>query len=104
MSIALLHQVYDETRRLAVAGSATAPGDFRLKKLIDPLKQAGAKAPVFAKLAESANALIAANEQTAPDAMLELLGLATAIRYTQGETGLPGPIEPLGVKVPIARP
>lgn len=104
MSIALLHQIYDETRRLAVAGSATAPGDFRLKKLIDPLKQAGTKAPVFAKLAESANAIINANEQTAPDALLELLGLATAIRYTQGETGLPGKLEPLGVKIPLARP
>jgi len=104
MSIALLHQVYDETRRLAVVGSATALGDFRLKKLIEPLKQAGTKAPVFAKLAESANAIITANEQTAPDALLELLGLATAIRYTQGETGLPGKIEPLGVKVPLARP
>jgi len=104
MSIALLHQVYDETRRLAVAGSATAPGDFRLKKLIDPLKQAGTKAPVFAKLADSANALITSNEQTASDALLELLGLATAIRYTQGETGLAGKIEPLGAKIPLARP
>ena len=104
MSLQLLHQVFDETRRLAVAGSATAPGDFRLKKLIEPLRLAGAKAPVFARLAESANALIAADEQTAPDALLELLGLATAIRYTQGETGLAGKIEPLGAKVPIARP
>jgi len=104
MSLQLLHQVFDETRRLAVAGSATAPGDFRLKKLIEPLRLAGAKAPVFARLAESANALIAADEETAPDALLELLGLATAIRYTQGETGLAGKIEPLGAIVPIARP
>ena len=42
MSIAVLTQVYDEARRLAVAGSAVARGDFRLKKLLPPLEQAGA--------------------------------------------------------------
>jgi hypothetical protein len=34
MAIPVLNQVYDETRRLAIAGSAVAGGDFRLKKLL----------------------------------------------------------------------
>jgi hypothetical protein len=42
MTIAILNQVYDEARRLAVAGSVVAQGDFRLKKLLPPLEQAGA--------------------------------------------------------------
>jgi hypothetical protein len=54
MSIPVLTQVYDEVRRLAIAGSAVAPGDFRLKKLVPPLEQAGQKAPVFAKVMEGA--------------------------------------------------
>src|SRR5207249_3836874 len=58
MSIPVLSQVYDEARRLAVAGSAVARGDFRLKKLLPPLDQAGTKAPVFAKVAECARAVI----------------------------------------------
>ncbi|HKB38778.1 MAG TPA: hypothetical protein VKD72_20210, partial [Gemmataceae bacterium] len=58
MSIAILNQVYDEARRLAVAGSVVARGDFRLKKLVPALEQAGAKAPVFAKVAECAKAVI----------------------------------------------
>ena len=37
MSIAVLTQVYDEIRRLAVAGSVVASGDFRLKKLVPAL-------------------------------------------------------------------
>ncbi len=45
MSIAVLTQVYDEARRLAVAGSVVAGGDFRLKKLIPPLEQAGREGP-----------------------------------------------------------
>ncbi len=58
MSIAVLTQVYDEMRRLAIAGSVTAGGDFRLKKLIPSLGQAGAKAPVFAKVAEAVKTLV----------------------------------------------
>ena len=48
MSIPVLTQVYDEVRRLSIAGSVVAAGDFRLKKLIPPLEAAGQKAPVFA--------------------------------------------------------
>ena len=56
MSIPVLIEVYDEMRRLAIAGSAVAPGDFRLKKLIPPLEKSGEKAPVFAKVAQAATA------------------------------------------------
>ncbi len=40
MSIPVLGQVYDEVRRLSIAGSVVVPGDFRIKKLIPPLEQA----------------------------------------------------------------
>ena len=39
MSIPALKQVYDETRRLAIAGSVVASGDFRLKKLVPALEK-----------------------------------------------------------------
>ena len=48
-----------KARRLAIAGAAVATGDFRLKKLVPPLEQAGAKAPVFAKVAQAAAAVSA---------------------------------------------
>lgn len=95
MSIAVLTQVYDEMRRLAIAGSVVAGGDFRLKKLIAPLEQAGAKAPIFAKVGQAVKALVESNEQTSSDALLELATLVNAILYTQGETGAAGPIEPI---------
>lgn len=95
MSIAVLTQVYDEVRRLAIAGSVVAAGDFRLQKLIAPLEQAGAKAPVFAKAAQAVTALVESNEQTSSQALLELTTLVNAILYTQGETGLTGEIKPL---------
>lgn len=95
MSIAVLTQVYDEARRLAVAGSVVARGDFRLKKLLPPLEQAGAKSPVFAKVAECAKAVIDGSEEQSAENLLELSSLVTAVLYTQGETGMPGTLEPI---------
>ncbi len=93
MSIAILTQVYDEMRRLAIAGSVVASGDFRLKKLIAPLEQAGAKAPVFAKVAQAVKAVVEGKEQTSAQALLELTTIVLAILYTQGETGVAGTLE-----------
>lgn len=95
MSIALLNQVYDETRRLAIAGSVVAAGDFRLKKLVEPLTKAGEKAPVFAKVAQAITKVVESNEKSSAEALLELSTLVNAILYTQGETGLPGQLEPI---------
>jgi hypothetical protein len=92
MSIAVLTQVHQEIRRIAIAGSVVAPGDFRLKKHLAPLEQAGAKAPVFAKVAEAVKNVVESNEKTSADAVLELTTLVNAILYTQGETGLAGDI------------
>lgn len=95
MSIALLTQVHDEMRRLAIAGSLVAPGDFRLQKLVAPLQQAGAKAPVFAKVAEAVQAVVDSKELTSARALLDLTVLVNAILYTQGETGCAGDLAPI---------
>jgi hypothetical protein len=95
MSIPVLTQVYDEVRRLSIAGSVVASGDFRLKKLIPPLEAAGAKAPVFAKVAQSITKLVESNEKTSSEALLEVSTLVNAILYTQGETGIEGELQPI---------
>jgi hypothetical protein len=95
MSIPVLTQVYDEVRRLSIAGSVVAGGDFRLKKLAPPLEQAGQKAPVFAKVAQAVNKVVESNDKTSAEALLELSTLVNAIHYTQGETGLEGKLEPI---------
>jgi hypothetical protein len=95
MSIPVLIQTYDEVRRLAIAGSVVAPGDFRLQKLLPSLEQAGRKAPVFAKVGEAVKRLVESNENTSASALLELATLVNAILYTQGETGVAGASAPL---------
>jgi hypothetical protein len=95
MSIPVLVEVYDEMRRLAIAGSAVAPGDFRLKKLIGPLEKMGEKAPVFAKVAQAAQGVVESNEKSASLALLELTTLVNAILHTQGETAIAGELQPI---------
>jgi hypothetical protein len=95
MSIPVLNQTYDEVRRLAIAGSVVAPGDFRLKKLVPQLEQAGQKAPVLAKVGEAVKRLVESNDRTSAAALLELTTLVNAILYTQGETGIDGELAPL---------
>lgn len=103
MSIPVLTQTYDEVRRLAIAGSVVAPGDFRLKRLAPQLEQMGQKAPVFAKVAEAVNRLLASDENSSAAALLELTALVNAILYTQGETGVAGKLTPIKT-IAIARP
>lgn len=95
MSVAVLTDVYDEMRRLAIAGSNLAGGDFRMKKLIPPLQKAGQKAPVFGKVADGIQKLVDSPPQASAEALLELSTLVSAILYTQGETGAEGKLEPI---------
>src|SRR4051794_34828913 len=95
MSIAVLTQVYDEARRRAAPGSAAARGDFRLKKLLPPLDQAAAKAPVFARVADAARAVVDGPDEASAASLLELTSLVTAVLYTQGATGIEGLLAPI---------
>lgn len=95
MSIAVLNEVYAEARRLSIAGSVVAPGDFRLKKLIEPLKKAGTKAPVFSKVAECVEEVVNSSDKTAASSLLNLTSLVCSILFTQGSMGAEGKLEPI---------
>jgi hypothetical protein len=90
MSLALIQQSAAEVRRLAIAGSPLAVGDFRLKKLIPPLEQAGAKVPVFAQVAKAIGELVNGPEASSAANLLALSTLLNAILYTQGQSGAAG--------------
>src|SRR5207253_3029917 len=97
MSLALIQESAKEVRRLAIAGSPLAVGDFRLKKLIAPLEQAGAKVPVFAQVAKAISDLVNGKEADTPAHLLSLSTLLNAILYTQGQTSAEGACEALEV-------
>src|SRR5438309_4633196 len=97
MSIALIEESAKEVRRLAIAGSPLAVGDFRLKKLIAPLEQAGAKVPVFTQVAKAIGDLINGKETDTAANLLSLSTLLNAILYTQGQTGTDAAFQELEV-------
>ena len=90
MSLALIQESAKEVRRLAIAGSPLAVGDFRLKKLIAPLEQAGAKVPVFAQVAKVISDLVNGKEADSAVNLLNLSTLLNAILYTQGQSSTDG--------------
>ena len=90
MSLALIQESAKEVRRLSIAGSNLAVGDFRLKKLVPPLEQAGAKVPVSAQVAKAINDLVNGKEAESAANLLSLSTLINAILYTQGQTGTEG--------------
>ena len=87
MSLALIQESAKEVRRLAIAGSPLAVGDFRLKKLIPPLEKAGATVPVFAQVAKAISELVDGKEAESAGRLLSLSTLLNAILYTQGQSG-----------------
>jgi len=95
MSLALIQESAKEVRRLAIAGSPLAVGDFRLKKLAAPLEQAGSKVPVFAQVAKAIGELVDGDEARSAERLLTLSTLLNAILYTQGQTGAEGAVEEL---------
>ncbi len=97
MSIALIEESAKEVRRLAIAGSPLAVGDFRLKKLVAPLEQAGTKAPVFAQVAKAISEVVNGKEDDSAAHLLSLSTLLNAILYTQGQSGVDGDYHELEV-------
>ena len=97
MSLALIEESAKEVRRLAIAGSPLAVGDFRIKKLVAPLEQAGAKVPVFAQVAKSITELANGTEAESAARLLALSTLLNAILYTQGQIGTDAPFTEMEV-------
>ncbi|GGF84478.1 hypothetical protein GCM10010912_32090 [Paenibacillus albidus] len=104
MSTALLQELHQEVRRLYIAGSDLAPGDFRLKRLLPQFQQLGERAAVFKRLGEGISALVepGSGQGDSPAVQLqELATLLSSVLYTQGSTDADG--EPGALKTEAVR-
>ncbi|UHA73663.1 HEAT repeat domain-containing protein [Paenibacillus sp. 481] len=97
MSTALLQELNQEVRRLYIAGSDLAVGDFRLKRLLPQFQQLGERAPIFKRLGEGIAELIEPTDPSAHSAQqLQELGLLLgSVLYTQGKTTPDGELLPI---------
>lgn len=105
MSIAALTELGKELKRLAIAGTDLAKGDFRLQKLLAPIRKSGESAPVFRRVAEMLEQ-VASSGPDSRDAQgeasesdwraqrfIELATLVDAVLHTQLRTGIDGTLE-----------
>ncbi|NOU91720.1 hypothetical protein GC093_00505 [Paenibacillus sp. LMG 31456] len=96
MSIAILYEVHQEVRRLFIAGSGVAAGDFRLSKLLPQLQKLGESAPVFRRLSEAIQQVVEASAESSSVKLLELGTLLHSILYTQGTSEIKGELKRFG--------
>lgn len=90
MSMALIHEVHDEVRKLLIAGSEMTVDNFKLKKILPGMKKSGESVPVFARVADAMEAAINPDTGKSQERLLELANIVNAIVYTQGETAIQG--------------
>jgi HEAT repeat protein len=96
MSTALLQELMQEVRRLYIAGSELAAGDFRLKRLLPQFVQLGERAPVFKRLGEGIAALVeppAGQTGTSAESLQELGLLLGSVLRTQGSVSPEGELK-----------
>ncbi len=99
MSNTPLMELNAEIRRLYIAGSDLAAGDYRLKRLLPSFQQMGERAPVFKKLAEGIGELID-SEANGPEAdsakrLQDINLLLKSVLKTQGKGAAEGETVPL---------
>lgn len=102
MSVDILFNLQEETRRLFIAGSAMAAGDLRMTKLLPSIQKLGESSPVFKRLSGAVEELLHADREESAVKLLELSTLLGAILYTQGKTETAGesiPIQGSGVEL-----
>lgn len=93
MSMVLINEVYDEVRKLLIAGSEMAIDNNKLKKILPGMKKSGESVPIFARVADAMEAAINPETGKSQEKLLELANIINAILYTQGETGVQGQLE-----------
>ena len=93
-----LQPLYDVKERLeyaAVAGTSLLGEDFRLRRAAEAMKPLAAASPVFGKISDGLDGLLAAPGEQRPGLLLDVLSLADAVAYTQGTVGLAGEMQDL---------
>ncbi len=107
MSMTLLFELQTEIRRLFIAGSELAIGDFKLKKLLPGIQKMGKSAAVLNKIAISLEKLIGSEQGKSGEILIQLSTILNAVLYTQCGSDIKGETkdikcDPIGGKTCIS--
>lgn len=95
MNLQPLYEIKDRLEHSAVAGTNLMQEDFRLRRAAESLGPLASASPVFARISQGLEKLLAAPPQERGLLLLNVLSLVDAVVYTQGSSEVPGEIKPI---------
>lgn len=97
MNLAPIYELRSRLRASMIAGTNLLSEDFRLKRAVEEIAPMAALNPVFAKISQLANALIAEGGDNKEAVLMDTITLVDAVLCTQGVTAVTGEVEPIEV-------
>lgn len=97
MNLAPIYELRSRLRASMIAGTNLLSEDFRLKRAVEEIKPLEALNPVFAKIGQLANALIAENSDNKEAILMDTITLVDAVLCTQGQVAVAEAVEPIEV-------
>lgn len=84
MNLAPIYELRSRLRASMIAGAGLLAEDFRLKRAVEEIKPLEALNPVFAKIGQLANALVAEGNDNKEGILMDTITLVDALLCTQG--------------------
>jgi hypothetical protein len=93
MPLQIIDDLYNEVRRLNIAGIKVAGDDFRLKNLLEEIGKIKGSSPVMQKLHSAGTRLVESQEKGLADNFFEFSNLVMAVKATQVDTEISGELK-----------
>ena len=97
MNLAPIYELRSRLRASMIAGAGLLSEDFRLKRAVEEMAPLAALNPVFAKINQLANALIAEEGEGKEGILMDTISLVDAVLCTQGVVAVAEEPEPIEV-------
>jgi hypothetical protein len=95
MSLPIINDLYQEVRRLSIAGARLSRDDFRLKNVLNDLEKVKGSSAVMQRLHATGTKVLESSDAEIGQNFLEFSNLVTAVMATQANTQPAGESRPL---------
>ncbi len=95
MDITPIYELRTRLKTAIIAGTNLLAEDFRLKRAVEGIQPLLAASPVFAKIGQLMQALLAPGQEGKEGLLLDAISLVDAVICTQGLVAVSGEIEPI---------
>ncbi len=95
MDITPIYELRIRLKTAIIAGTSLLAEDFRLKRAVEAIQPLLTASPVFAKIGQLVQALLAPGQEGKEGLLLDAISLVDAVICTQGVVAVSGEIEPI---------